>query len=582
MRTLVLLLAGAAFAFAQSDEFILKAMKDEMQRSKALHLPGLEAPYFTSYEIEDADIITCSASLGALLSEGHTPLRVQSVKVRVGDYNFDNENYVYSNAYSGARYDAEELPLETNYLGLRDVLWLATDRAFKTAEEGIARKKSALKNVSMPDALPDFTKAAPTQAVLPASRKAVDQAAWKKRIIDLSAIFASYPAVETSSVEFQSVQSTDYLVNSEGTEIRTPDDIALVRTLAYAQAKDGTLVRDAEVVKAWDSSGLPPVAELRRSVTRAADTVTALAAAPQGYGYTGPILFEGEAAAELFGQVLGDNIKLQRKPVPEPGRPVPFVASELEGRLGAHILPDWMDVVDDPTQTEFAGKPLLGFYKYDLEGVPARPVTIVEKGTLKDFLRTRTPVLKGIESGSNGHGRLPGTHGATAPGIGNLFVRASQTMPEADMKKKLLEICKQRNKPYCMIVRKLDWPSTASIQELRRSITNMMMSGGGRPVTLPLLVYRVTPDGKEELVRGLRFRGFSTRSFRDIMAASDQPYVFNYMDSLAPFAVMGGAEFITNSTIIAPSVLIDDVELEQVLDETPNLPIIPPPPLVTN
>jgi hypothetical protein len=293
------------------------------------------------------------------------------------------------------------------------------------------------------------------------------------------------------------------------------------------------------------------------------------------------VLFEGQAAAQLFGQLLGDNLKLQRKPVPEPGRTLPYVPSELETRLGARIFPEWMDVVDDPTRTEFAGQRLLGHYQYDLEGVAARPVTIVEKGMLKDVLRTRTPVLKGLEGGSNGHGRLPGTHGATAAGIGNLIVRASQTVPEEELKKKLIELCKQRNKPYGIIVRKLDWPSMASIEELRRELSGMMMSGG-RAVSVPLLVYRVDTDGKEQLIRGVRFRGLSTRSFKDILAASDRPYVYNYMDSTAPLAVVGGASYIANSTVIAPAVLMDDLELDQVLDEMPNLPTVPAPPLVTN
>jgi hypothetical protein len=237
-----------------------------------------------------------------------------------------------------------------------------------------------------------------------------------------------------------------------------------------------------------------------------------------------------------------------------------------------------MDVVDDPTQSEYAGQHLLGHYQVDLEGVSPKPLTLVEHGVLKDFLRTRTPAFKGFE-GSNGHARMPGPYGADAAAIGNLFVRATQTVPSADLKKKLIELCKQRNKPYCMVVRKLDWPSSASFEELRREVSGMAMSGGGgRPVSIPLLVYRLYPDGKEELVRGVRFRGLSTRSLKDIVAASDQPYVYNYIDSNAPFALMGAGSFMTNATVIAPAVLFDELELEQVLDEMPNPPIVPPPP----
>ena len=571
-------LAGLATAIclAQNDEFILKAMKDEMQRSKTLHLPGLEPPYYAEYTIEDAELFAVSATLGAVLSESHSPLRIQTVRVRVGDPNFDNTDYVFSDFFGGARYDTEQLPLETNYLGLRHILWLATDRSYKAAEESIARKRSALKDVTLPDRLPDFTKIQPVQVLRPVPRIRVNDDEWRKTTVDLSAVFAGFPEVESSAVEFQSVQSADYLLTSEGTITRLPDNVAFFRIRASGQAGDGYVVRDADVIQAWDVTKLPPMAELRRAAAKVAENVTAMAHAPQGYAYDGPVLFEGAAAAQLFGQLLGDNLKVDRRPVSEPGRSIPFLESELESRIGSRILPEWMDVVDDPTQTDYEHQALLGHYEYDLQGVAPKPLTLVDHGVLKDVLRTRTPVIKGLE-GSNGHARFPGSYGTYAPGFGNLFIRATQTAPEAAMKSKLIEMCKQRNKPYCLVVRKLDWPSSASLGELRRELAGG--TGGGRPVVAPLLIYRLYPDGKEELVRGLRFRGVSTRSLRDIVAASDRPYVFNLMDSHVLFALMGAGSYISNATVIAPSVLFDEMELEQVMDEVPKPPTVPPPTL---
>jgi len=124
----------------------------------------------------------------------------------------------------------------------------------------------------------------------------------------------------------------------------------------------------------------------------------------------------------------------------------------------------------------------------------------------------------------------------------------------------------------------LDYPSSASVDELRR----LAQSGGNtRPVSLPLLVYRVYPDGREELVRSLRFRGVSTRSLKDIVAASDENYVFDFIDSNAPFALMGAGSFTTSASVIAPSLLFDELELEPVQEETPKLPIVAPPTLGT-
>ncbi len=570
---------AATLAWSQTgaDDVILKAMRDELARSQSLGIAGLDRPYYIETTVEDADTVSITASLGALITSNHTPVRVQRVRVRVGDYAFDNTNHVYSDYYSGSRYDPEQLPIETNYQAIRQVLWLATDRAYKAAEEAIARKRSSLKNVNVAEQLPDYSKAPPVQAILPIHRTPVDETVWKGRVTALSKIFAAYPQVLSSGLEFQSSQTTSYLANSEGTVLRTPDNLALLRVRAHGQAPDGMLLRDAEVFQAFDVNALPPEAELRRGITAVADEIAALTRAPLSEGYSGPVLFEPRAAAQLFAQVLGDNLKVTRKPVPDPGRPAPHLPSELENKIGSKILPEWIDVVDDPTQTEWHGQTLFGHYAYDIEGVAPKPLPLIEKGVLKTFLLTRTPVLKGLGP-TNGRARLHGAYGADAPGFGNLFVRASQTVSAAEIKKKLIDLCGKNNKPYGIIVRKLDYPSSASMDEFRRATSAMAQSGGGtRPVSLPLLVYRVYPDGREELVRGLRFRGMSTRSFRDIIAASDDMHVFNFIDSLFPFALMGAGSFVSNAAVIAPAILFDELELERTQEDLPKLPVVPPP-----
>jgi len=554
---------------------LLRAMKDELHRSRNLRIISLDVPYFIEYRVADESNYSVNASLGALVATGQSAIRIPSVSVRVGDYAFDNTNHIFSEAYSGSRYDPDRLSLDGDYLGFRHTFWLATDRAYKTAEDAIARKRSSLKNMNLPDQIPDFSKAAPVQAVLPVRREKVNEALWKDRAVKLSSIFDGYPSVLSSGVELQISQATNYLVNSEGSVLRTPENLAHIRVQAIGLAPDGTQVRDALVIQAFEAGGLPPETELRREITEVANHVTALSGAPAGEAYAGPVLFEAAAAAQLFGQMLGDDLKITRKPIVDAGRNAPYVSSDLENRVGSRILPEWMDVVDDPTQTEWRGHTLLGHYLYDIEGVSPTPLALVEKGTLKTFLLTRTPALKSFES-TNGRARMTGAFGADAPGFGNLFVRATQTVPLPDLKKKLMDLCRQRNKPYGILVRKLDYPSTASIDEIRR----LAQSGGNsRPVTLPLLVYRVFTDGREELVRGLRFRGLSTRSLKDIVAASDESYVFDFIDSNAIFALVGAGSFTTSASVIAPSVLFDEIELEPIQEETPKPPIVPPPPL---
>jgi len=576
------LLALSGLALAQKptppDDSILRAMTDELERSKALRVVSLEQPYFIEYGLHDGENISASATLGALINKRRVRYRIPRIQVRVGDYKFDNTNFIATDFYSGTRYEVDQFPLDDSYPILRHHLWLATDVAYKAAIEAIARKRAALKNVTLSDPLPDFSKAEPLRLLQDPRLAPLDEDLWSARVRRLSALFQDYPQVFSSVVDFDAAQSVQYLVNSEGAQIRVPERMLDLRVRASSQAPDGMLLRDAAVFHSLDFGKMPSELDLERGIRQVAENLTALARAPAGEAYSGPVLFEGIAGPQILAELLGKNLAVPRRPVSLPGRPFPFFPSELEGRLGVRILPEWMDVVDDPTQAEWRGRPLFGHYQVDLEGVAPKPLVLVEKGVLKNFLLTRQPV-KGFEA-SNGRARLPGSFGAKAAGFGNLFVRASETAPAAQLRNKLIELCRQRNKPYGIVVRKMDFPSSASFEELRRLLAGMTQTAA-RPVSLPILVYRLYPDGREELVRGLRFRSFTPRSLKDILAASDETQVFNFLDNTAPFALMGGAGFLAETSVIAPSILIDDLELEKPQEELTRPPLVPPPPLVS-
>jgi len=565
-------------ALAQNDDVLLRAMHDEMERIPQLRVVGGSDPlYLLSYMLDDADTFTATASLGGLLSTSAGHVRVFRVGARVGDYAFDNTNYVYSEYPSGVRFDNGTLPVDDNYQAIRQEIWLATDAAFKTALDAIGHKRSALQNVNVTDSVADYTKATPVQLIEPIPHVAVDQAAWTARTVSLSGIFVDYPQVLGSSVETEFINSNSYTVNSEGTNMRRPDHLSFVRVRAWGQAPDGMVVRDGVTVEAFEPSKMPADLDLQRAVTTIASSVSSLVAAPRGEAFSGPMLFEPRAAAQLFAAVLVENLKLTRKPVPQPGQPAPWSPSELDGRVGSRIMPEWMDVVDNPKQTEWRGTTLLGHYEIDDEGVAAQPLVVVDKGLLKGFLLTRTPVRKGLDT-STGAARLPGRYGAEAAGLGNLFVHASTTAPLTELRQKLIALVKERQKPYGILVRSIDFPTSANAGELKEMLTAMTRSGGGsRPVPLPVQLYRVYPDGHEELIRGVRFRGLSTRSFRDILAASDEDAVFNYLDNDAPFAMTGASGYVNDSTVVSPGVLFDELELEPVEEEVPRIPIVPPP-----
>jgi hypothetical protein len=565
---------AASAADAKSD-VILRAMRDELLRSRTLKLTGLDPPYFIEYSVDDTANFHASSSLGALIASRWTRARIPQVHIRVGSPEFDNTNSIFSNMPGGARFDSDQAPLDDNYEALRQLFWLATDRAYKGAVEAISRKRAVLRNLTQSEKIADFAEAKPVQLILNRGRIEVNEPEWAARTRSLSSIFRAYPSVLTSSVEFEAVQNTSYYINAEGSLFRIPDTLAILRARAMAQASDGMSVHDAVVLQAFSPDRLGSELDMRRAVEKLAADVSALVKAPRGERYSGPVLLEPQAAAQLFASVLARNLSIPRKPVSQPNYPLPFLQSELEGRIGSRILPEWMDVVDDPRQKEWRGHSLLGHYPVDLEAVPPEPLTLVEKGVLKNYLMTRQPV-RGF-SGSNGRARLPGGFGGRSASVGNMFVRASQTVAPAALRQNLMEIVQKRGLPYGIIIRKLDFPSSASTGELRRIATAAQSTGSNRPVSSPILVYRLYPDGREELIRGLRFRGLNVRAFRDIIAASDENFVFDYLENNALFSMMSAGGYVAPTSVIAPAVLFEDLELDPVEDELPRPPVVPPP-----
>jgi len=568
-----------------AEDVILRAMKDELERSRQLRVvggSGDDLPYFISYTLDDNDAFEVNASFGAVTTTSHNRFRLPNIEVRVGSYDFDNTGHIFSGLYSGSRYDTDPLPLDNDYRTLREGLWLGTDYAYKAAVESIARKRAALTNAAAPvDKLPDYTRADKFESLAKITRAKVDDAAWSARLAKHSAIFNAYPEVLASGVEFHFNQDTTYYLDTEGTALRYPDDVAWIYARAEGQSPDGMVLRDTLATPAFTLVKLPSAAETDQSLTALARNIKSLVQAPAGEAYVGPVLFEPQAAAQLLAQLLGDNLHITRKPVSDPSRPVNVIASEFEGRTGSRVLPEWLDVVDDPTETTYQGKTLSGYYPFDFEGVKPKPVTVIEKGVLKTFLTTRQPT-KNLPA-SNGHARFPVGFGTRGAAIGNLFVKPAQSTPLADLKTRLIQMCKERDKPYGLLIRKLDFPfsgGNADIQTLRNSSAN---SGGSqRPVSPPILMYRVYPDGREELIRGMVFKGLSTRSLRDILAASAETTVFDYINNGAPLARTGVGGYIALTSVISPGLLFDELEVDRLQDQLQKPPLVPPPDRTAN
>ncbi len=558
-----------------SQDAQLRAMADEMLRSKTLVLNKLDKPYFIQYATSDTEEMVIAASLGGITHSTHVHVRQPDVIVRVGDYSFDNTNSIFA-----GRPRFGLFPLDDDYGAMRTSLWRTTDALYKSATDEITRKRNALREISDPDKTPDFAPAKAVQIIEPVTKFDLDKVSWQEALRNASNRFVAHPGVIASSLRIQVIGSTYRLVNSEGTTLRIPENLSELEIRASARSADGERVWNHRFLTTLDPHDLPKD-QLAKLADDIATQTEALVKAPKAEEYSGPVLFEGEAAAQIMAQILTDAVTLRRKPVIPPGAnesALQLIESVWSSRAGSKVGPDWLTIFDDPLQEKYRALALAGHYTVDDEGVPAQRVELVEKGTFKGFLLSRAPVRK--FNGSNGHGRLPGPFGSEEAAFGNLFVETAHPVPEAALKARLLDKVKSAGLKYGLLIRRMDFPSTATLGDLQSMGRQLQKNGIARTLNRPLLVYRVYADGHEELVRGLQFGDFSAKDLRDLDSASDQPYVFNYVNNGSSLNIADLRTDATTSSVICPSLLFESVDLSPAENEAGASPVVPPPALI--
>ncbi|MCZ2156930.1 MAG: hypothetical protein LC114_24040 [Bryobacterales bacterium] len=556
----------------------LRAMADELNRSRELRMMAGTPLYYLNYRFARGDGFLVSYTLGALVRKVENRMRLPEVRARVGSRENDDSNFILSGIYQGTVYDARLLPIEPDYSLMRRDWWLLSDMAFKSSVQSFNLKKASMQNLRETVDLPDFTAAPSTVLVIPGEAATFDKSRWEQTARSLSELFLQYPSILDSQVQFGYSRGIEHQLNTEGTVVRRPFSIAFLRVVARAQAPGGSELWDGLEFLGFKDSDFPSEQALKDALLKLADGIVARQAAPAGKAYTGPILFEGVAAPQLVAQLIGRQLWVPRKPVSVPNRPLNWPRLELEGRLGSRIISESLTVRDEPAATTFEGKPLLGTTLIDLEGVKPEPLTVIREGRLEAMFHTRTPSAPGETS--NGRARLRGLFGAERGAATNLFIESSHPVPEIDLRSKLIEMINAANKPYGIIIRKLDFPSGGDQNLLRGIFSGAATNTGKVPVSLPLMVYRLYPDGHEELIRDVNFREMEIRALRDVVAG-DTPHVFHFLENGAPFAPIGVGTYVAETSVICPSLLLEEAELEPVRVETRTEPVVDPPPLRT-
>ena len=575
------------------NDHTLQAMRDEMARSKTrleLQIPGASAPqrpYYVEYRLLDLDVREVVGEFGALTSSEHRRNRFMDVEARVGDYHLDSSNFVSEDGFRGFIGPTGSVGIDRDYDSLRQDLWIATDQAFKAAVDTYSKKQAYLSSLARQSDIDDFAKATPIQLIDPILAPDWSNRNWEQEARETSAALRAFPQIYESRVTYYLVFATEYLVTSEGTEMRTNRSYASIEAGMYTLADDGMQVNHMYATYARTPAELPSTDAVRKSLNVTGSELMAMRVAQPAQDYTGPVLFEARAAAPLLAEVLtpainGARPPLSFTPVMEQLLTGLGGKSDWVGRLGARVLPASVSLVDDPTAKEFHGTPLFGGFAVDDEGVRAQKVDIVDDGIVKELLMSRRP---GPDSEkSNGHGRAALLNDGR-PTMSNLFFNSTETESPADLKKKFLDECRQEKLSYCLVVREMDNPSISLLRQ--DDFSELLASFGGGAGTgdrLPLVVYKIYPDdGREEMIRGARIIGLTTRMLRNLGGVGNDDYVFNYMQSQeAGFAgtalgAFGSARNGLPASVVAPSLLFDDLEVRGARGEPKRLPLLSAP-----
>ncbi len=511
----------ASAATVPADDVVFRATQDELARAVGeLQLKDFAKPYFVEYTVLESEGCAVTGTFGAIINTSSGRNRTLLTQIRVGDYVFDNTEF------AGPSIIPTSMVEDEDYFALRRDIWLASDGAYKQAVEALAAKKAYVQNRTQKENIPDFSKEKPTVAVAPKMTLSFDKAAWEAKIRTWSALFRNFPEIQESSVTFRSTVANKYLVNSEGTRIRQPFRYMSVDARASVQAADGMPLQLSASFRVNDPADFPSDADVEAGIKEMAKNLIALRSAPViGEHYVGPVLLAAPAAAEFVDNYLASELSGQRPSLIEQER---SEGTQFSERLNRRVLPLFLNVYDDPTQTNFNGKKLFGSYETDDQGIPAQRVSLIEQGILKGLLMSRRP--RKNMGNSNGHGRLGGSAGVSAQ-YGNLFVTATDGKTDEELKTQLLSLCRLQNLEYGILIRSVD--------------------GQGEP----LMAYKVyVKDGREELFRGATLGEFSVRAMKnEILAAGKTSVATNYV---------AGRGFPIGYSIVAPSMLVEELELK--------------------
>lgn len=543
-------LASAPRAAGATPAPLLSALKEELERNLSTLGKQPVPPYYVAYEAIAEKSVYVQASLGALEQSTVDFDRSLDVDVRVGDEKLDNTHRLRGE-YDATRdfAQSEWLPLHDEPLAIRNAAWLATHAEYERALEELVRVRANKEvKVDEEDDSADFTKETPSVHHEAPALLDVSQPAWEERAKKWSLAFVNANVLE-SKIGLSATAETRFVVTSEGTSLQVGRTHVRVEITASTVAADGMRLERTETIDAPDARSLPADEAVLEAARHVIADLAALERAPVVEPFVGPAILDGRAAAVFFHEIFGHRVEGHRQKDEDEGQ-------TFAHKVGQSVMPAFLNVFDDPSVAFLNGTPLNGHYPFDDEGVQGARASLIERGVLRGFVMSRSPV-SGFDH-SNGHGRRQRGHRIVAR-QGNLVVDPSRTVAPGSLKRRMLELLKRDGRPYGL-----------RFHEITGGYTSTSREGSQAFKVLPVMVYRVHPDGREELVRGVDLEGTPLSALSRIDAAANDFEVFN--------GVCGAESGWVPVSATSPSLLVSQIEITRQEKAHDRPPLLPRPP----
>ena len=426
-------------------EIIFMAMEDELKRTKdSLQMENLPLPYFVDYKYVHNNFTDVSASLGGVHSINHlTDYNLGFASLVLGDKMTTSKMSLDSN---DMRYGFTN---ETDYDMIRRGFWTISDRSYKMALNNMGVKVNMRKMSPLPEEdvdIPEVLELPACEYIEESAVAPIDTALMIRYASELSAIFADYPRIYNSDVNF-SVEAKDiYRLTSEGQKLRFALPEVRLNINGNIKTCDGSGLYDQFEVFAKHTSELPSLDELKQRTRDFCELLVKKADAPVVKEfYVGPIMIEDESVVEAISHQVVQTSCIASRDLQKGSA----VSSMM---LGKRIVDTKLSISQWADTPEYKGQKLLANYKVDVDGVaPKKSLPIIENGILKTLLTGRHPAIGAMESTGNERFQFGSTSTKCTPGI--IHVSIDKCIPQASMKSTFLKEAKKAGLDHAYIVK---------------------------------------------------------------------------------------------------------------------------------